>query len=97
MDISQEGMFIESQTVFREGALLHFLIQTHDTKEILLDAKVRWSKKYAARYSHKLKSGMGVLITDFQQGKEEYQTFCPREICINCTPLPEDEEKANKS
>lgn len=90
MDVSQEGMFIESQTVFREGALLHFLIRTNDDKEILLDAKVRWSKKYAARYSHKLRSGMGVLITDFQQGKEYYQTFCPREICISCTPQPED-------
>ena len=90
MDVSQEGMFVESQTVFREGALLHFLIRTRDDKEILLDAKVRWAKKYAARYSHKLKSGMGVLITDFQQGKEDYQTFCPRDICINCTPQPDD-------
>lgn len=97
MDVSQEGMFIETQTVFREGALLHLLIQTRDAKEILLDAKVRWSKKYAARYSHKLKSGMGVLITDFQQGKDEYQTFCPREVCINCTPLPEEEETSNQS
>ena len=85
-------MFSESQTVFREGALLHFLIHTREDKQILLDAKVRRSKKYAAHYSHKLRSGMGVLITEFQPGKEDYDTFCPRDICINCTPLADNDQ-----
>ncbi len=96
MDVSQDGMFIEAQTVFREGVLLHFLIHTRDDKQILLDAKVRWSKKYAARYSHKLKSGMGVLITEFQQGKQDFDTFCPRDVCINCTPLPDEGPKLDQ-
>jgi len=85
-------MFVEAQTVFREGSLLHFLIRTRDDKEILLQARVRWSKKYAAHYSHKLKSGMGVLITEFKQGEDDYQTFCPSDVCINCTPLPDNDQ-----
>ena len=84
-------MFLEASTVFREGVKLQLLIETRDRMEILLSGEVRWSKKYAARYSHKMKSGMGVMIEDFTRGKEVYESFCPRDVCINCTPLPENQ------
>jgi hypothetical protein len=65
-------------------------IETREQEVILLHGEVRWSKKYASLYAHKLISGMGVLISDFKKGKDIYESFCPREVCINCTPSPED-------
>jgi Tfp pilus assembly protein PilZ len=90
MDVSHEGMFIESNTVFREGVTLHLAIETQDRNMVLVDGEVRWSKKYATRYSHKLKSGMGILIKKFDQGKDVFESFCPREVCIDCTALPDE-------
>jgi hypothetical protein len=90
MDVSHEGLFVESSTVFREGVLLRIMLSTRDGLEILLDGEVRWSKKHIARYSHKLKSGMGILIKKITKGEEHFQTFCPREECVNSTPLPKD-------
>jgi hypothetical protein len=55
---------------------------------ILLDGEVRWAKKVPLRYAYKIKSGMGLLVTQIKEGQEIFQSFCPRDVCILCTPLP---------
>lgn len=63
---------------------------TRNGETILLDGKVQWAKKYAARYSQKLRSGMGVRITRFHEGEETFQGFCPREECLDCKAVGEE-------
>lgn len=82
--MSHEGLFVESQTVFAQGAVLQVKMTTRDGKDVLVDGTVQWSKKYAVRYSNKLKSGMGLHIKRFHQGEELFRSFCPRENCLDC-------------
>lgn len=85
-------MFIETTTVYKSGVHLQVKITTKENKEIFLDGKVQWAKKAPPRYAHKLRSGMGVTVTRFTEGKELFHDFCPREACINCTPLLDEEQ-----
>lgn len=91
MDISFEGLFIESPTVFAPGVSLHVRLTTRDGVDILLKGTVRWAKKYAMRYSSRLRSGMGLFIDDFHQGGELYRSLCPREERLCCSPQPDEE------
>jgi len=72
VDVSVEGLFIESNTVFRPGTLLRVQLNTRDGQTILLDGEVRWGKKYPA-YAHKLRSGMGLLVKTFHEGQDLFE------------------------
>lgn len=74
-DVSSEGFFVESQAVYKSGAVLNFELTTRSGEVILVEGKVQWSKKGPVRLSHVVKSGMGISIQKFLQGKDVYLSF----------------------
>jgi len=78
IDISKDGLFLGANTVFRSGGVLHVQLTPREGGVVLLRAEIRWSQKMPAQYAHKVKSGMGLRIIEFIQGREIYETLCCR-------------------
>jgi hypothetical protein len=78
-DISSQGFFVESRTVYKPGVVLCCELTTRDRAIILIEGRVQWSKKGDPRLNHIMKSGMGIYILKFLQGENEYQTLHTRE------------------
>jgi hypothetical protein len=78
IDVSAEGLFIGSYTVFRSGGVLHVQLTTRDGNDILLRGEVRWAQKMPAKYAYKVKSGMGVRILEIIKGREFYAALYTR-------------------
>lgn len=75
-DVSSQGLFLEARTVYRPGVVLIIELKTREGEITLLQGEVRWAKKAPARViSHRLKSGMGIHIQKFLQGKDVFQSF----------------------
>jgi hypothetical protein len=75
-DVSSQGLCLEARTVYRPGIVLNVELKTREGETVLLQGEVRWAKKAPARViSHRLKSGMGINIQKFLQGKELFETF----------------------
>ncbi len=72
-DISFNGIFIKSSTVFNPGTTLKIEITLPDKTVVPLQGKVMWAKKVPPSL-HRLtkKSGMGVLVN---QPPPEYSEF----------------------
>jgi len=78
IDISKDGLFIGANTVFVSGGILTVQLTTREGNVVLLKGEIRWSQKMPAQYAHKVKSGMGLRIIEFIQGREIYETLCCR-------------------
>ena len=74
-DVSSQGFFVESRIVYKPGVVLNFEITTRNGAIILVEGRVQWAKKGALRVNHIMKSGMGIYILKFMQGKNEYQAL----------------------
>lgn len=82
IDISKDGLFIGANTVFRSGGTLTVQLTTREGAVVLLKGEIRWSQKMPAQYAHKVKSGMGLRIIEFIQGREIYAALCTRETAV---------------
>ena len=85
IDISKDGLFIGANTVFRSGGVLTVQLTTREGAIVFLKGEIRWSQKMPAQYAHKVKSGMGLRIVEFIEGREIYEALCSRE-----TPVKEN-------
>lgn len=74
-DVSSQGFFVESGTVYKPCVVLSFELTTRDRDIIVLEGRVQWSKKGAPRLNHIMQSGMGIYILKFMQGENEYQSL----------------------
>lgn len=74
-DITHEGLFIRSAVVARPGVQIQVELDLPAGK-VALVGEVRWTKKVPSHILHKMKGGMGVLITGFVTGEEIYQALC---------------------
>ena len=59
-DVSKEGLFLETQAVYKPGVSLNLELTTRDGSVIQMEGQVRWSKKAPLRLNHTMKSGMGI-------------------------------------
>jgi len=78
-DLSSGGLFIQTASVLRPGAILKIQLTTQDGEVILFTGQVRWSKRVPAQLIRKIKAGMGVRIVNFQQGEEIFRSWFPVE------------------
>jgi Tfp pilus assembly protein PilZ len=71
-DVSAAGFFIKTQRVSPPGTILNITLKGQsDTIE--MSCRVVWARKVPSNLFHLAnKNGMGVLITEFQKGEEEY-------------------------
>ena len=74
-DISSQGFFVESRTVYNSGVILNFEFTTRDGEIILIEGRVQWAKKGAMRLNHIMKSGMGIFILKFLEGEDVYRSL----------------------
>lgn len=72
-DISIEGMFIKSTNVSQPGTKLKIELTLPDKKTVVAEGIVMWAKKVPPQVIHLVKkAGMGVRITRFISGHEDY-------------------------
>jgi hypothetical protein len=71
-DVSSQGFFVESRIVYKSGIVLNCELTTRNGEIILIEGRVKWSKKGAMRHSHIMKSGMGIYILKFLKGEDVY-------------------------
>lgn len=62
-DVSETGLFIKTNAVFRPGSTIQVQIEFPDTT-FTMWARVVWAKKVPAQLSHILDCGMGVCFVD---------------------------------
>jgi Tfp pilus assembly protein PilZ len=73
IDISNTGVFIKSTKVYQIGTLLFVEITTPEKHIVAFEGIVMWSKAVPQQFAYTVKkAGMGVKITKFLQGKQEY-------------------------
>jgi len=71
-DLSAAGFFIKTQKVFPHGTILEVSLK-EATKPIVIICRVVWARKVPSNLFHLAnKNGMGVLITEFKNGEDEY-------------------------
>jgi Tfp pilus assembly protein PilZ len=72
-DVSNTGLFIKSNTIFRPGTLLHVELSLPDETVIRLNARVMWAKKVPPNLMRFVKkSGMGVQLTGRNSSYEAF-------------------------
>ncbi|MBM4310170.1 MAG: PilZ domain-containing protein [Deltaproteobacteria bacterium] len=72
-DVSAAGFFIKTQKVFPPGTILEISLKG-TAEPIEMSCRVVWARKVPSNLFHLAnKNGMGVLITEFKTGEEEYQ------------------------
>lgn len=75
-DISPTGMFVKTANVSNPNTVLRVEI-LHEDRVICLDARVMWAKRVPQNLFHLVKkSGMGIRILRFLQGREDYLALC---------------------
>ena len=74
-DVSSQGFFVESRTVYKSGVILNFELTTRDGDIVLIEGRVQWAKKGAMRLNHIMKSGMGIFILKFLEGEDVYRSL----------------------
>jgi len=74
----RQGIYLQSKTIYKPGVVLIVEITKRDGTIVLLEGKVRWSKKAPAEFSHKMKLGMGIQVQKFLQGEDVFQTIFPQ-------------------
>ncbi len=75
-DLSPMGMFIKTANVSNPNTVIKVEIR-HEDATISFDARVMWAKRVPQNLFHLVKkSGMGVRIIRFTNGKEHYISLC---------------------
>lgn len=79
-DVSAAGFFIKTQKVFPPGSILNISLKgPSDTIE--MSCRVVWARKVPSNLFHLAsKNGMGVLITEFQKGEDEYHLLYQKKV-----------------
>ena len=72
-DLSDTGIFIRSPVVLPPNSILLVELKTLSNEIISLRGRVMWAKKVPQNMMHRIKGGMGLLITEFLSGEEHYQ------------------------
>ncbi len=75
-DISETGIFIRSAAPVAPGSLLVVELKTKDSEKVRLKGRIMWAKKVPQTMMHRIKGGMGLLITEFIDGKELFNQLC---------------------
>ena len=75
-DVSSQGLYVESRTVYKPGTVLNLEITTSGGETILVEGKVCWAKKSPPNLNRVMKSGMGVYVQQFLKGEEVFRSFC---------------------
>ena len=75
-DISDTGIFVRSPVVLPPNTILIVDLRTTSNEIIQLKGRVMWAKKVPQNMMHRIKGGMGLLITEFLSGEELYQELC---------------------
>lgn len=86
-DISSEGFFLESKTVYKPGTVLNVEITTKNGALIHVTGKVCWAKKAPPRLAGVMKSGMGIKVDKFIAGKEVFLSFLDPIAASKCFEL----------
>lgn len=74
-DVSAAGFFIKTQKVFPPGTILNITLKG-PSENIELSGRVVWARKVPSNLFHLAsKNGMGVLITEFIRGEDEYHNL----------------------
>jgi hypothetical protein len=75
-DISPLGLFIKTANVCHPNTILKIELLV-DPQPICFDARVMWAKRVPQNLFHLVKkSGMGVRIIRFSDGRDRYMTLC---------------------
>lgn len=75
-DISDTGIFIRSTSPLPPNSILTVEIKTLKNDIIRLKGRVMWAKKVPQNMMHRIKGGMGLLITEFLENEEIYHLLC---------------------
>jgi hypothetical protein len=76
-DISMFGFFIKTPEVFPNGTLLKVQMLTPEQNFIKVEGVVQWSIGNGKDLHSAIKEhGMGIRISNFQEGKETYKRLC---------------------
>ena len=75
-DISSTGIFIKSAIVQNPNTLLQIEISAPAGEIIRLTGRVMWAKKVPPNLLQRVKGGMGIRITAFQDGEDVYRRIC---------------------
>jgi len=71
-DVSAAGFFIKTQKVFPPGTILEISLKG-TAEPVEMSCRVVWARKVPSNLFHLAsKNGMGVLITEFKTGEDEY-------------------------
>ena len=73
-DISNLGIFIRTTNVLPVGSPVKVELALSDTSSAVFEGVIRWSKRIPPHLAHLVKKGgMGVLITKFISGEDDYE------------------------
>lgn len=75
-NISPEGMFIQTGSVYRPGTRLQVEV-TGNGETVSLEVQVRWAKRIPPQLLRKVKAGMGVKIVRIIAGEELFRSWLP--------------------
>ena len=75
-DISETGIFIRSTAPMAPNSILTVEIKTLKNDIIRLKGRVMWAKRVPHNMMHRIKGGMGLLITEFLDNEEIYRLLC---------------------
>ena len=75
-DISDTGIFIRSAVPVAPGTILIVEIKTLKNEVIRLKGRIMWAKKVPQNMMHRIKGGMGLVITEFLENEEIYHLLC---------------------
>jgi len=75
-DISDTGIFIRSPVVMAPNTMLTVELKTAAEEIIHLKGRVMWAKRVPQNMMHRIKGGMGLLITEISTGRDVYDRLC---------------------
>ena len=75
-DISDTGIFIRSTSPLPPNSILTVEIKTLKNDIVRLRGRVMWAKKVPQNMMHRIKGGMGLLITEILEGEDVYNRLC---------------------
>jgi hypothetical protein len=74
-DVSAAGFFIKTKKILPPGTILDIIIKG-PSENIEISCRVVWARKVPSNLFHLAsKNGMGVLITEFIKGEDEYHNL----------------------
>ncbi len=77
-DVSAAGFFIKTKKILPPGTMLDITVKG-PSESIEVSCRVVWARKVPSNLFHLAsKNGMGVLITEFKKGEEEYHLLYQR-------------------